>query len=99
VINRQGGAGDAWVAQSSHADHMILEGRYIPDVIGGHTDGVLMVAWGAMDDAHCVQSGMIGTDLWDRSGQELLKGVGEVTVTASDTGDYMDLALGMDRDT
>jgi len=26
------------VAQSSHADHMILEGRYIPDVIGGHTD-------------------------------------------------------------
>jgi len=26
------------VARLSHADHMILEGHYIPDVMGGRTD-------------------------------------------------------------
>jgi len=38
VINRQGGAGDAWLHNRHMLTHMILEGRYIPDVIGGHTD-------------------------------------------------------------
>ena len=44
---------------------MILEGRYIPDVMGSHTDWSSdggLVQW---DEARWVQSGMIGTDLWD----------------------------------
>ena len=75
------------VAQSSRDDHMILEGCYIPDVMGSHTD------WSSDSGLGCngmmpsgssqVRSGPIcGTD----QVRELLKGVGEVTVMGSEYG-------------
>jgi len=75
------------VAQSSHDDHVILEGCYIPDVMGGHTD------WSSDGGLGC--NGMMPTrSSRIRSGPicgtnqvgEVLRGVSEVTLTGSEYG-------------
>jgi len=73
------------VARSSRADHVILEGHYIPDVMGSRTD------WSSDGGLGCdgmmptvssrVRSGLIwGTDQVG----EFLRGVSEVMLTGSE---------------
>jgi len=56
------------VAQSSCADHVILEGRYIPDVMGAASTGVLMVV--GCDGMMPTRSVRYDQDRsWDQSGR------------------------------
>jgi len=68
------------VVRSSRDDHMILEGCYIPGVMGGCTD------WGSDSDLGC--DGMrpngsswvlLGPNSWAEQHREVLRGVSEVT--------------------
>jgi len=58
-----------WLPDRPCADHVILEAATSPMLWAAALTGVLMGLGVQWDDAHWVQSDMIGTDLWDRSGQ------------------------------
>jgi len=82
----------AWVmhgCRNRHSDdHVILEGCYIPDVMGGHTnwssDGGLGCDGMMPAGSSWIRSGLI---CGDQSGREVLKGVREVTLMGSEYGD------------
>ena len=73
------------VVRLSHDDHVILEGCYIPNVMGGHTD------WSSDGGLGC--DGMMPTgSSWILLGliygtdqvREVLRGVGEVMLMGSE---------------
>jgi len=70
------------VAQSSHDDHVILEGHYVTEVMGGHADWSSDGGLGC-DGMRSNGPGRIWSEPIHETEQvgELLRGVGEVRLT------------------